>query len=274
MLTLELSTKESINNFNSRLVFFEEKTEQFNEILTSFEMMRREKITDKEQMVELLNRQIQSLTETVTNHEMETASIVSMIKARQHQVDQQILDMQNKFRQYEGVIRSANSSVETLKKDFKGMGDRQFEDRMYIENVDVRLNQLETDKELSKKFMGVVDEINNGVMFITNYIDKYLPLFIQAQLSDTLGSFVTDRQRKALCVYEEKAFENFNKIIIANESDGLADNIRRYVNTVEQIILKNKKYTISLKVDRKAKLGDMRSGKEYDIHKLEEYAED
>lgn len=70
----------------------------------------------------------------------------------------------------------------------------------------MRLNVLENDKELSKKFMGVVDEINNGMKFITNYIDKYLPLFIQAQLSDTLGSFVTDKQRRALCVYEEKAF--------------------------------------------------------------------
>ena len=54
--------------------------------------------------------------------------------------------------------------------------------------------------------MGVVDEINNGMVFINNYIDKYLPLFIQAQLSDTLNCFINDKQRRLLCVYEERAF--------------------------------------------------------------------
>lgn len=57
-----------MNNFQSRLKFFEEKSEKFNEILGSFEQIRREKITDKEQLIELLNKQIQSLTNTVTNH--------------------------------------------------------------------------------------------------------------------------------------------------------------------------------------------------------------
>ena len=68
--------------------------------MNSFEQIRREKISDKEQLIELLNKQIQSLTNTVTNHEIETATIVSNIKSRQFQVDQQILEMQNKFRHY------------------------------------------------------------------------------------------------------------------------------------------------------------------------------
>ena len=91
--------------------------------------------------------------------------------------------------------------MEALKREFKSMSDKQFEDHKYIQEVDLRLNVLETDKELSKKFMSVVDEINNKMKFITNYIDRYLPLFVQAQLSDTLNCFITDRQRRALCVY-------------------------------------------------------------------------
>lgn len=57
---------------------------------------------------------------------METAAIVSSIKSRQFQVDQQILEMQNKLRHYEGVIRNSNSSVDALKRDFKSMSDSQF----------------------------------------------------------------------------------------------------------------------------------------------------
>ena len=63
-------------------------------------------------------------------------------------------------------------------------------------------------------------------------------------------------------------------MIIGNsDNDGLAENILRYVNVVEQIILRNRKYTIRLKVERKAKLG-MGNSREYDIHKLDDSYEE
>ena len=133
-----------------------------------------------------------------------------------------MLEMQNKLRHYETTIRNANNSADALKKDLKEISEKQFEGYSYMQNLNSRLGVIESDKELSKKFMGVVDEINNGIGFISTYIDKYLPLFIQAQLSDTLSSFITDKQRKVLCVYEEKAFEAFNNIIIGNQGNGLA----------------------------------------------------
>ena len=130
------------------------------------------------------------------------------------------------------AVRNTTSAIEVVKRDLKTVEERQFEDRKYVENVDSRLLFLETDKELSMKFMAVVDTIHTKLGFFETYIDRYLPLFLQAQLSDTLHSFITDKQRRALCVYEEHAFETFNQQIISNSSHGLEANIRRCVSLV------------------------------------------
>lgn len=118
------------------------------------------------------------------------------------------------------------------------------------------MDKLEDNNELSKKFIGVVDNIRNDFRFIETYISKYMPLFVQAQISDTLNSFVSGRNRKALCVYEERIFDYYNQTILEGKGAGLDDNIRNYVETIEGIILRNRKFVIKLKVEKRVKLGN------------------
>jgi hypothetical protein len=108
---------------------------------------------------------------------------------------------------------------------------------------------------LSKKFIAVVDNLKNEFTFIETYLDKYMPLFVQAQISDTLNSFVSGRSRKLLCVYEEKIFDYYNTMILTGGELGLDGNIRNYIETIERIILRNRKFVIKLKVEKRVKLG-------------------
>lgn len=51
---------------------------------------------------------------------------------------------------------------------------------------------------------------------------------------------------------------------------GLDDSIRNYIELIEKIILRNRKYVIKLKVERRVKLGS----KEYDVHVMDPSTED
>ena len=69
-LGLELSTKENISNFVTKIGYFEERANDIGELITSFEQVRRDKISDKEQLLSLLNQQICSLSDSISNHEI------------------------------------------------------------------------------------------------------------------------------------------------------------------------------------------------------------
>lgn len=54
--------------------------------------------------------------------------------------------------------------------------------------------------------------------------------------------------------------------VLTNEAAlGLDDNIKNYIELIERILLRNRKYVIKLKVERRVKLGS----KEYDVHILD-----
>ena len=100
------------------------------------------------------------------------------------------------------MARSITKDIDMVRDDMLKLDKKTNENKYWLNDLQKRMDKLEDNNELSKKFIGVVDNIRNDFRFIETYISKYMPLFVQAQISDTLNSFVSGRSRKALCVYE------------------------------------------------------------------------
>ena len=64
------------------------------------------------------------------------------------------------------------------------------------------MGEREKDSKLSEKFLSYVKEIENNYRFLTRFIEKYQPLYIQTTISDTLHCFIEGKNRKKLCIYE------------------------------------------------------------------------
>lgn len=117
--------------------------------------------------------------------------------------------------------RSINKDIDLVREDMLRLDKKVNETKYWLSDLQKRMDKLEDNNELSKKFIAVVDGLRNDFSFIETYIDKYMPLFVQAQISDTLNSFVSGRSRKALCVYEERVFDFYNTVILEGRSSGL-----------------------------------------------------
>ena len=91
-------------------------------------------------------------------------------------------------------------------------------------------------------------EIEGDIRFQTTFLEQYQPLYIQTIVSDTLDSFVEGKQRRKLCIYEEKKFANIHEHILKNEKRSLSDQMAAYSNSIRKIINRNKKFVIHLAV--------------------------
>jgi Mg2+ and Co2+ transporter CorA len=108
---------------------------------------------------------------------------------------------ENRIKNFDNMARSINKDIDLVRDDMLKLDKKTNENKYWLTDLQKRMDKLEDNNELSKKFIAVVDSLRNEFRFIETYIDKYMPLFVQAQISDTLNSFVSGRSRKALCIY-------------------------------------------------------------------------
>ncbi len=80
-------------------------------------------------------------------------------------------------------------------------------------------------------------------------------MYIQLQISETLNSFITGKQRRILCVYEEKRFAKLHNHILMNDSVTLYDLMSAYSNNIRKVINRNRKYIVNLQVQESIKYG-------------------
>jgi len=66
-----------------------------------------------------------------------------------------------------------------------------------------------------------------------NYLEKYLPLYTQAQISETLHNCLSTNNRRKLVFYEEKKFREMNNDILHDDGN---PNIQRRVDKAFEIL--------------------------------------
>lgn len=91
--------------------------------------------------------------------------------------------------------------------------------------------------------------------FQATFLEQYQPLYVQMMIADTLDSFLEGRQRRKLCIFEEKKFASLHHHILVNEKLTLEDMMSTYSNQIRKIINRNKKYVINLAVAESVRHG-------------------
>ena len=66
-----------------------------------------------------------------------------------------------------------------------------------------------------------LDEKTNQFNTVENFVEKYIPIRIQSQISETLGCILTRAQLNKLENFEMEKFQMLNSVIL--EDDGSAD---------------------------------------------------
>jgi hypothetical protein len=82
---------------------------------------------------------------------------------------------------------------------------------------------------------------------VENYIEKYNPMYTQAQISDTLFYVLEKPQRKRLLQFDEKTFTVMNEKILMDDGEpALNKKIEESITYIETIFKRNAKYNISM----------------------------
>ena len=109
------------------------------------------------------------------------------------------------------------------------------------------LTQLEGFKSLNFK----IEDLDLKLMTTNNFIDKYLPFYTQAQISETLHCCLSTTQKRKLIQFEDKKFKELNNnIYIDDGNHKLEKKITGIYEILENVI---KRYSRAIITDKFAK---------------------
>ena len=71
------------------------------------------------------------------------------------------------------------------------------------------------------------DKHRNHSLTLENFMEKYVPMRIQSQISETLNSCLDRKSMKFLAQYERQKFEDLHNMILEDEGNpGLVQRVR------------------------------------------------
>ena len=110
------------------------------------------------------------------------------------------------------------------------------------------ITQLEGFKSLNFK----IEDLQLKLMTTDNFIDKYLPFYTQAQISETLHSCLSTTHKRKLIQFEDKKFKELNNnIYIDDGNHKLEKKITGIYEILENVIKRYSKAIITEKYFKK-----------------------
>ena len=104
------------------------------------------------------------------------------------------------------------------------------------------------------------DQLQNKVISLENFADKYIPLVAQNITWDTLNQVIGHKERKKLELYEEKIYQNLHETILWDEGnpniDKHRDELLKQINnklTLLKQIMDERKFLVPKEIVKKRK---------------------
>ncbi|CDW77434.1 UNKNOWN [Stylonychia lemnae] len=147
-------------------------------------------------------------------------------KASQIQVHQDTLDLMTNA--FESRLDSLKALLEQYKSEYEQI---QFDIQKFNST---KLTQNEFEEKyhhIMDKFdqvMKSLDMKDNQISTIENFIEKYVPIRVQSQISEILNEVITGKQKEVLEEIEKRKFDELHQILLLD--NGMADLIQQIKN--------------------------------------------
>lgn len=250
-----LQTDTSIARMEAVVAVYEEKIKQLNELERRVDREVLERVEEfgrlrggLEKEMGLLGKRQDQQVEEVSQFKNSTKSAVSRMETR-------MIAFDNRLKELEDNHRHTHSDLRRLLEDGVSGNERTGKLESLVADLGTRVEDREKDTKLSEKFLGKVREMEGELRFLSTFLEQYQPLYTQMILADTLNSFVEGRQRRKLCIYEEKQFAKLHRHILLNDKLTLEDMMGSYSNQIRKAVSRNKKYVINLAVAESVRHG-------------------
>ncbi|CAI2363698.1 unnamed protein product [Moneuplotes crassus] len=179
--------------------------DKFDEMYKELKYLSSIQIKDKEE----LNKKFVDVSKQMVEELQTTRKNVSILD---NKVD--ILDSNTKFTT--SKLEECNNYIEILEnKHLTNIRDKITElDKFKVNKSDLNNDILESRiNDLSR----LADIYANKIKFIENFIDKYQPIQIQSQISDSIYSFVNPEMRKSYKIHLSIQMEKFHRRVLEDE---------------------------------------------------------
>lgn len=145
-----------------------------------------------------------------------------------------------------GTLQQHNSSLVTLKSEILEANTQVQVFEKTIDEMKYSLMNFTKQIESLKTNIFKIEDVEMKQKTLENYIEKYLPLFVQAQISDTLHNCLSSKNLKRLVGFEDKRFKELNSDILNDEGDGKLEKRKQRVNEMlEQVFKRTAKMSLN-----------------------------
>lgn len=105
------------------------------------------------------------------------------------------------------------------------------------------IHVLKNGIQYVKKLAGRLEDSVTTIYKVENFLDKYMPLYVQSQISEFLYTLTSSSMKKKLSEFEEKYISQYNKMILCDDGKGdISKKIKDAHEVLDKIIKRNKKY--------------------------------
>lgn len=109
----------------------------------------------------------------------------------------------------------------------------------------VNLSNTNKQTETIKAYMFKIEDVEAKERSIENYVEKYIPIFIQAQISDTLHNCLPSKSQKKLSMYEDRRFKELNADVLNDEGESQFEKRKQGVyDLLEQVFKRTSKMSL------------------------------
>ncbi len=141
--------------------------------------------------------------------------------------------MKNSITDIRNVVTDEELALEGTRKTLEDTITRLnlFETNL-IEN-NVKMGSFSQNVEYIQGLKTKTEELDMRTRITDNYLEKYLVMFVQAQISETLHHCLQSTHKKRLHFYEEKKFKEFNAEILRDEGH---PDIQKRMNSIHKLL--------------------------------------
>ncbi|KAM3138816.1 hypothetical protein pb186bvf_009019 [Paramecium bursaria] len=198
----------------------------------------------KEQNQQFRMKLIQSMEQyknEVQDSQLKMVERVSNQALRQDGFNHQICDSKEKFKIYVDKFQGMQDKLNQIQIQLQQQANQ-------IGLHDRDMNKLDNIISRDQKTQNSISMMHLKLTNYENFIEKYMPLYIQGSISDTLHNTLDEQGLLKLAQYEEKRFTELHRIIL--EDDG-KPNLERKINEFGFLIEKTQKRNQTILRDSK-----------------------
>lgn len=148
---------------------------------------------------ENVHRELERLSERMNSVDLSSSHSSTYIEINRGNI--------NKLDALVGIVQS---DIEKIRVEIGETNKLKLDERIFYEN----------HKVVTETFSGFreeVDECKNGCKQVENFIEKYLPIKVQNQISETLAYVLMMKEKKKLEMFEKKKYGDLHFVVLEDQ---------------------------------------------------------